>query len=76
MNIGLNGPKNNYDFIEAIKMDDEEFNSYLNFMENYYANLEKENNLHFFKFKIDIFFFALNYNFLPPLYYSNYRKYE
>ena len=54
LNIGLNGPKNNYDFIEAIKMDDEEFNSYLNFMENYYANLEKENNLHFFKFKIEV----------------------
>ena len=51
LNIGLNGPKNNLEFLYIIKKSEEEFSYYLNFLEKYYTNLEKENKNEFNRVK-------------------------
>ena len=51
LNIGLNGPKNNFEFLYIIKESEEEFNYYLEFLEKYYTSLEKENKNEFNRVK-------------------------
>ena len=51
LNIGLNGPKNNFKFLYIIKESEEEFNYYLEFLEKYYTSLEKENKNEFNRVK-------------------------
>ena len=51
LNIGLNGPKNNFKFLYIIKESEEEFNYYLEFLEKYYTSLEKENKIEFNQIK-------------------------
>ena len=47
LNVGLNGPKDNYDYLDIIKENDKEFNYYLIFLEKYYKSLKKENVIEF-----------------------------
>ena len=49
LNIGLNGPRDDFYIFSLIKENDEEFYFYLNFLDKYYNLLEKENKQKFYK---------------------------
>ena len=51
LNIGLNGPKDNYDYFDIIKESDKEFNYYLSFLEKYYKSLKNDNIIEFIQKK-------------------------
>ena len=54
INIGLTEPKDNYNILDSLKENDEEFIFYLNFLEKYYITLEKNNLTEYIKKKNDI----------------------
>ena len=54
LNIGLTGPQDNYNILEGIKENTEEFSFYLNFLEKYYISLQKDNFNEYIKKKNEI----------------------
>ena len=51
LNIGLNGPKDDYYFLDMIKESDNEFNYYLIFLEKYYKSLKTDNIIEYIQNK-------------------------
>lgn len=51
LNIGLNGPKDDYYFLDMIKESDNEFNYYLIFLEKYYKSLKTDNIIEYIQKK-------------------------
>ena len=76
LNIGLSGPKDNYNILESIKENDEEFNFYLNFLEKYYISLQKDNLTEYNKKKNELKILINDENLSFPddklLFYLNY----
>jgi hypothetical protein len=66
-NIGLNGEKNDSEFFDIIiNNDDDEFIYYLNYLEKYYINLQKENSKEYDNYKMIINDFLDNDNLSYP----------
>ena len=76
LNIGLTGAKDNYNILEGIKENDEEFNFYLNFLEKYYISLQKDNLTEYNKKKNELKILINDENLAFPddklLFYLNY----
>ena len=55
LNVGINGPKDNFYFFNILKEKDDEFNYYLKFLEKYYTDLKKENKKKFDEIKNNVY---------------------